>query len=104
MIKHIVMWNIKGETSVAKAAAIDKLKRGFDELRRLVPGIVHMEVGVDSSRVSYACDVVLYSEFENQAALEAYALHPEHLRLKKELADSRIARHQVDYEVFMSAL
>jgi hypothetical protein len=99
MIKHIVMWNIRGSTPAEKAASVDKLKRSFDELRSLIPGIVHMEVGVDSSRVDYACDVVLYSEFESQAALDAYALHPEHLRVKNELADLRIARHQVDYAV-----
>jgi hypothetical protein len=99
MIKHIVMWNIRGDTSVAKMAAIDKLKRSFDELRSLIPGIVHMEVGVDISRIDYACDVVLYSEFESQAALDAYALHPAHVLVKKELADLRIARHQVDYAV-----
>ena len=99
MIKHIVMWNIRGDTPVAKATAIDKLKCSFDELRSLIPGIVHMEVGVDSSRIDYACDVVLYSEFESQAALDAYASHPEHLLVKKELADLRIARHQVDYAV-----
>ena len=99
MIKHIVMWNMRGDTALEKAAAIDKLKRSFDELRNLVPGIVHMEIGVDSSRVDYACDVVLYSEFESQAALDVYALHPEHLRVKNELADLRVARHQVDYEV-----
>ena len=99
MIKHIVMWNIRGDSRLAKAAAIEKLKRSFDELRHLVPGIVHMEVGVDSSQVDYACDVVLYSEFESQAALDAYACHPEHLRVKHELADLRISRHQVDYSV-----
>ena len=33
------------------------------------------------------------------AALDAYASHPEHLRVKQELADLRIARHQVDYAV-----
>jgi len=41
--------------------------------------------------------VVLFSEFESQAALDAYAVHPEHLRVKQELGDMRIARHQVDY-------
>ena len=97
MIKHIVMWNVRGDSPPAKAAAIDKLKRSFDELRTLIPGILHMEVGVDSSRIDYACDVVLYSEFESQAALDAYACHPEHLRVKHNLAGLRICRHQVDY-------
>ena len=99
MIKHIVMWNVRGDTPSAKAVVIDQLKRSFDELRHLIPGIVRMEIGVDSSRIDYACDVVLYSEFESQAALDAYAVHPEHLRVKADLNDVRIARHQVDYAV-----
>ena len=99
MIKHIVMWNLRGDTDAAKAQAISLLKRSFESLRGRIPGLVHLEIGVDSSRIDYACDVVLYSEFESQAALDAYAVHPEHLRVKQELADLRIARHQVDYLV-----
>ena len=67
--------------------------------RKLIPGLLHLEIGVDSSRVDYACDVVLFSEFESQQALDAYATHPEHLRVKRELGDLRVARHQVDYAV-----
>ena len=99
MIKHIVMWNLRGDTEAAKAQAILVLKGSFESLRGRIPGLVHLEIGVDSSRIDYACDVVLYSEFESQAALDAYAVHPEHLRVKQELADLRIARHQVDYLV-----
>ena len=49
------------------------------------------------SGVAYECDVVLYSEFTSQQALDAYARHSEHLRVRDELRDIRIARHQVDY-------
>ncbi len=52
---------------------------------------------MDTSRVDYACDVVLYSEFESQSALDAYSAHPEHLRVKQDIGDMRISRHQVDY-------
>ncbi len=97
MIRHIVMWNVRGATREEKAAGIERLQRSFDSLRGRIPGLLHLEVGVDTSRVDYACDVVLYSEFESQAALDAYATHPEHLRVKQELGDLRIARHQVDY-------
>ena len=99
MIKHIVMWNLRGETREERARAIATLKRAFESARGKIPGLVHLEVGVDSSRIDYACDVVLYTEFESQAALDAYATHPEHLRIKAELGDMRVARHQVDYAV-----
>ena len=99
MIKHIVMWNIRGATASEKARGVDLLKRSFESLRGRVPGLLHLEIGVDESRIDYACDVVLYSEFESQQALDGYATHPEHLRVKQALGDMRIARHQVDYAV-----
>ena len=61
-------------------------------------------MGLDHSRVDYACDVVLYTEFESQEALDAYATHPAHLRVKGELGQMRIARFQVDYAVTAGAL
>lgn len=99
MIKHIVMWNLRGDTPEEKSRGIRLLQRSFGTLRGRIPGLLYLEVGADSSNIDYACDVVLYSEFESQAALDAYASHPEHLRVKRELADLRTARYQVDYEV-----
>jgi hypothetical protein len=97
MIRHIVMWNLRGETPAEKRANIERLRASFHSLRGRIPGLLQLEIGVDHSGVDYACDVVLFSEFESQAALDAYAVHPEHLRVKQELGDMRIARHQVDY-------
>lgn len=97
MIRHIVMWNVRGDSVDEKAANIATLQRSFETLRGRIPGLLKLEVGVDTSRVAYACDVVLYSEFESQAALSAYASHPEHARVRQELGDLRIARYQVDY-------
>ncbi|MDP1684871.1 Dabb family protein [Hydrogenophaga sp.] len=97
MVKHIVMWNIQGGPDEGKAAAIDRVKASFEALRGKIPGLLHIEIGVDRSGVDYACDVVLYSEFESQAALDAYASHPDHLRVRHEIEGLRVARHQVDY-------
>lgn len=97
MVKHIVMWNVRGSDAREKALGIARLKQAFEGLRDKIPGLRHLEIGVDTSAVDYACDVVLYSEFESQQALEAYAVHPEHLRVRNELEGLRIARHQVDY-------
>ncbi len=99
MIKHIVMWNVSGGDAGARARNIALLKAEFESLRGCVAGLLHLEVGVDESRIDYACDVVLYTEFASREALAAYASHPEHLRVRRTLGDMRIARHQVDYEV-----
>ena len=96
-IKHIVMWRVRGETSEEKQAARAKIKAAFEGLRGRIDGMTHVEVGIDISAVDYACDVVLVSEFESEEALARYATDPEHLRVRHELGDLRIARHQVDY-------
>ena len=104
MIKHIVMWNMEGETKTNRRQAAEFLRSRFEGLRDEVPGLLHLEVGLDHSGVDYACDVVLYAEFESQEALDAYATHPAHLRVKGELGEMRIARFQVDYAVTVAAL
>ncbi|CAN5654384.1 Dabb family protein [soil metagenome] len=98
-LKHIVMWNVRGDTREQRDAAIATLKSAFESLRGRVPGLLHLEIGVDSSRIDYACDVALYSEFDTQESLDAYATHPAHREVKAALGDMRTARHQVDYRV-----
>ena len=99
MIKHIVMWKVRGDDDATRAANLARLKAEFESLRGRVPGLLHLEVGLDDSRIDYACDVVLYTEFASRQALLEYAEHPEHLRVRRNLGDMRTARHQVDYEV-----
>lgn len=99
MIKHIVMWKVRGDDAASHAHNVALVKREFESLRGRVPGLLHLEVGIDESRIDYACDVVLYSEFASREALAAYAEHPEHLRVRRTLGDLRSTRHQVDYGV-----
>ena len=99
MIKHIVMWQVRGDDAATRVANLALLKSEFESLRGRVPGLLHLEVGIDHSRIAYACDAVLYTEFASRQALLDYAEHPEHLRVRSKLGDMRTARHQVDYEV-----
>jgi hypothetical protein len=99
MIRHIVMWDVQGDSQSEKTATAHVIKARFEALAPLIPGLRKLEIGLDHSGVDYACDMVLYSEFEDQAALDAYAIHPDHLRLRDALLGLRIARHQVDYAI-----
>ena len=60
MIKHSVMWNVKGASPVKKNAGIAKLRGAFEGIRGKILGLVYLEIGVNRSPVDYACDVVLY--------------------------------------------
>lgn len=99
MIRHIVMWKVRGDSPEQRRKTALEVKRQFDGLAGRIPGLRHLEVGIDVSAVDYACDVVLVTEFESAQALADYANHPEHLRVRRELGDARIARYQVDYPV-----
>lgn len=99
MIRHIVMWRVRGETPGERQEARRLVKESFEGLRGLIPGMLKLEVGLDSSAVDYACDVVLVTEFDSQAALDGYATHPEHLSVRERLGDIRTARFQVDYQL-----
>lgn len=98
-IKHIVMWTVRGDDPSTRSRNLALLKAEFESLRGRIPGLLLLEVGIDESRTDYACDALLYTEFASREALQAYADHPEHLRVRRALGDMRIARHQVDYEV-----
>ena len=99
MIRHIVMWRVHGDTPEQRDQARMKVKSSFESLRGSIPGMRHLEIGLDSSNIDYACDVVLLTDFETRQALEDYAIHPEHLRVRDELVGVRTSRHQVDYIV-----
>ena len=96
-VRHIVMWRMRGDTAGERRANADTVRAAFEALRGRIPGMRSLEVGLDISGVDYACDVVLLSDFEDAAALAAYATHPEHLRARQAAGDLRIERHQVDY-------
>jgi hypothetical protein len=100
MIKHIVMWRVKNrEDDRMREESCRIVKQTIDGLRGRIPGMLRIEGGIDFSRAETSMDVVLYSEFESRAALDGYQDHPAHQELIKVLADRRIERRVVDYEI-----
>jgi heme-degrading monooxygenase HmoA len=100
MIKHIVMWKLKDEAEGNdRLANAREMKRRLDECAHIVPGILAFEVTLAQPGLEATYDVVLYSEFEDRAALEAYATHPTHKALVPFIGAVREARQCMDYEV-----
>jgi hypothetical protein len=98
-IRHVVMWRVKGKTAEERKHNARTVSSAFEALRGRIPGMKTIEIGLDTSNVDYACDLVLVSEFESEKALMDYAIHPEHQRAKLLAADLRTERFQVDYRV-----
>src|SRR6478672_8988089 len=100
MLKHIVMWNLKDEAEgSSKAANAQKIKELLDACAGIVPGILKFEVALAQPGLEATYDVVLYSEFADRAALDAYQDHPQHVALKPFIGAVREARQCMDYEI-----
>ena len=100
MLKHVVMWKLKPEAEGNDRSTNARLmKEELDALQGLVPGMLSLEVGFDLGIDASGYDVILYTEFENQAALEAYQAHPEHKAVFPFIGAVRESRVALDYEV-----
>lgn len=97
MIRHIVMWDVRGCDAQERRASAELVKQAFLSLRGVIPGLLFLDVGIHLGEEPYACDVVLVTDFVDCDALALYTDHPEHLRIRIALDSVRTARHHVDY-------
>lgn len=100
MLKHIVMWKLKDHAEGAdRAANAIEMKRRLDGCATIVPGILKFEVVIAQPGLEATYDVILYAEFSDKAALEAYARHPAHHALIPFIGSIREGRQCMDYIV-----
>lgn len=82
MVRHIVMWKLKPFAAGAdKQENARRMKQRLESLAGVVPGARRMEVGINFNPKGY--DAVLVSEFDDEAALDAYQVHPAHMKVKE---------------------
>lgn len=102
-LKHIVMWKLLDHAEGAdKATNARLLKEKLLACAQLSPGTLRFEVvtaqEAQAQGLEATYDVVLYSEFTDKAALDAYAEHPQHVALKGFIGPIREARQCMDWE------
>lgn len=96
MLKHIVMWKFKPE-----AEGADNLVRAkalLDACAGRTPGMRMLEVAIAQPGLECTYDLVLYAEFDDAAALDAYQNHPQHLAVKPFIGAVRLERQCMDYQ------
>ena len=94
MIVHIVLFQFKEEY---KKANMIQAKQMLENLMGAVPSLRSIDVGMNFSEEERAMDLSIITAFESKEDLEAYAVHPEHLKvvdfIKSVVAYSKV----VDY-------
>ena len=93
MVKHIVLFNVRGgedkDAITAIAASV------LNPLVGQIPGLLHAEV----RRCFNGVDFALYTELESREALAVYADHPLHTEAKSHFFHLLSSRTAADYEI-----
>lgn len=89
MIKHIVVWSMKEETTAEQKT---EMKTRLEALKGMIPELLAIEVGIDDGTMS------LTSEFASADDLNKYNIHPEHQAVVAIVKPLVAARSACDYE------
>ncbi|HYX28651.1 MAG TPA: Dabb family protein [Pyrinomonadaceae bacterium] len=77
MVIHIVAWKYRADVP---PSARDQHRAMLSALRNIVPGIEDFAVGFDFLRAHNSFDTGLFARFEDRSVLDAYTVHPEHVK------------------------
>ncbi len=78
MVQHVILWTLKEECNTD--AVKREMKTALEGLVGVVPGLLKLQVAIEPLATAN-CDVMLYSEMENEDALKGYAVHPVHVEV-----------------------
>ena len=78
MLTHIVVWKYRADTEQFAREEHVKL---LGNLASIIPGVQSLSVGFDTLHLGRSYDTGLVATFADRAALEAYTVHPEHIKV-----------------------
>jgi hypothetical protein len=78
MLTHIVVWKYRDDVEqFAREEHVNLLRR----LRHIIPEVQSLSVGFDLLFLPRSYDTGLVATFADRAALDAYTVHPEHIKV-----------------------
>ncbi len=95
MLKHIVMIKFHPDQDVEKLT--NEFVQRLKALETTVDALHSMEVGKNISTKPSAYHLVLTAVFENEAGLDAYRIHPDHVQILERMKTTVDKVAAVDY-------
>jgi hypothetical protein len=91
MLTHIVCWKYKSEITEQQR---EDHRAKLRNLQNVIPEILSFSVGADILHLERSFDTGLVSTYADEAALDAYTIHPEHqavANLGKQIAEKVVS-------------
>ena len=100
MVKHIIIWTLKEtKTEQEKEQIKAGIKEGLEQLAGKIPGLLEIHVTTQGLKSSNT-DLMLDSTFRDEASLNGYTVHPEHMEVALNKVRPYVAvRACFDYEI-----
>ena len=95
MLIHIVAWKYRADVP---EDAREKHLSMLRALRNIVPGIEDLAVGADFLRAHNSYDTGLFGRFQDRSVLDAYTVHPEHVKVVEYGRTVAETMSKVDFE------
>ncbi len=94
MLTHVVFFKLKDNSQ----DHLEKVKKDLLALKDQIPLIKSMEVGIDILRTERSFDIVLYTKFDSLEDMNAYQVHPAHVKFAEYIQAAKESVFAVDYE------
>jgi Predicted NAD/FAD-binding protein len=98
-LRHIVNWKMNGRDAAERAEQARGLRDRLLALAPVIDEIRSIQVGVNDAGPSDNFDAVLIADFDDEAALGRYQVHPEHQKVVAYVRAVTAGRSCVDFTV-----
>ena len=101
MVKHVILWQLKDELSAEEKVTVKaEMKDALEGLSGKIPGLLDVKVYTEGLESSKNAEVMLDTTFTDEAALKAYAVHPEHVEVANTIVRPHTAKRScLDFEI-----
>lgn len=100
-IRHIVTWKLATNNSIERAEQSARISGLLKGLLGAVPGLIAMEVGLNSTGPESNWDIVLISDLVDEDALAIYQSHPKHLEIVDYMRSVVAVRSSIDFSRYV---
>lgn len=97
MINHIVLFKLKPYPVEEKEAILLEVKTLLENLKEKIEVLKYIEIGLNYELESKSYDLALISHFASIEDLDAYRVHPEHVKVAHRMSEVVELRAAVDF-------